>query len=61
MPPRVTPLPDEERRLDACSGNLEKEIMELKAKLAELEAALKTKTKATTAHQGGGQGGSPAA
>jgi hypothetical protein len=29
--------------------------------LAELEAALKTKTKATTAHQGGGQGGSPAA
>jgi hypothetical protein len=48
MLPRVTPLPDE-RRLDACSGNLEKDVMELKAKLEELEAALKTETKATIA------------
>jgi cell division septum initiation protein DivIVA len=33
----------------ACNETLEKEIKELKAKLAELDAALERKTKATTA------------
>jgi hypothetical protein len=47
--PKVTLLPDEELRLVASNATLAKEIKELKAKLTELEAALKRKTKATTA------------
>jgi hypothetical protein len=50
--PRVAPLLHEKERLEGHISALAKEICwnkELKAKIAELEAARKTKTKATTA------------
>jgi hypothetical protein len=47
-----TPCPthqsDEKKRLDACVAALERQIEELKAKVAELEAALERKAEATT-------------
>jgi hypothetical protein len=48
-PPRVTHPPIEKQRLDTCNANLEKQIKKLKAKTAELEAALERKAKATIA------------
>jgi hypothetical protein len=48
-PPCLTHLSDEKQRLDACEATLEKLIEELKAKKAELEAALEGKAEATTA------------
>jgi hypothetical protein len=39
-PPRLTRLSDEKQGLDACEATLEKQIEELKAKMAKLEAAL---------------------
>jgi hypothetical protein len=46
-PPHVTLLPDEKQRLEAHISALEKQNKEMKVKLAKLEAAQKTKTKAT--------------
>jgi predicted nucleic acid-binding Zn-ribbon protein len=45
-PPCLTHLSDERQRLDACEATLEKQIEELKAKMAELEAALEEKAEA---------------
>jgi hypothetical protein len=42
-------LPDEKRRLEARIATLEKQSKKLKAKMAELETAQKTKNKASTA------------
>jgi hypothetical protein len=39
---------DEKQRLDACEAAWERQIEELKAKVAELEAALQRKAEATT-------------
>jgi predicted RNase H-like nuclease (RuvC/YqgF family) len=39
---------DEKQRLDACEAAWERQIEELKAKVAELEAALERKAEATT-------------
>jgi hypothetical protein len=47
-PPRRTHQSDEKQRLDACEAAWESQIEELKAKVAELEAALERKTEATT-------------
>jgi hypothetical protein len=47
-PPCLTHQSDEKQRLDACVVALERQIEELKAKVAELEAALERKTEATT-------------
>jgi hypothetical protein len=47
-PPCLTHRSDEEQRLDACEAALEKQIKELKTKVAELEAALEEKAEATT-------------
>jgi hypothetical protein len=46
---RVTLLLNEKRRLEASNATLEKQVKELKAKMAELRAALERKTKATIA------------
>jgi hypothetical protein len=46
-PPCLTHQSDEKRRLGAEAA-LERQIEELKAKVAELEAALERKTEATT-------------
>jgi hypothetical protein len=46
--PRVILLPDEKRQVKACNATLEKQIKELKAKMALLEAALDRTMKATT-------------
>jgi TATA-box binding protein (TBP) (component of TFIID and TFIIIB) len=46
--PRVTLLLDEKRRLEGLILALGKEIEELRAPMAEMEAALERKTKATT-------------
>jgi hypothetical protein len=48
-PPCLTHQSDEKQRLDACETALEKQIEEMKAKMAELEAALEEKAEATTA------------
>jgi hypothetical protein len=48
-PPRLTHRSDEKKRLDACEANLEKQIEDLKAKMAELEASLEEKAEATSA------------
>jgi predicted RNase H-like nuclease (RuvC/YqgF family) len=48
-PPRLTHQSDEKQRFDACELTLEEQIEELKAKMAELEAALEEKARATTA------------
>jgi hypothetical protein len=47
-PPCLTHQSEEKQRLDACEVALEKQIKELKAKMAELEAALEEKAEATT-------------
>jgi hypothetical protein len=47
-PPCLTHLSVEKQRLDACEAAMEKWIEELKAKMAELEAALEEKAEATT-------------
>jgi len=47
--PRVALLLDEKRRLEGRILALEKEIEELRAPMAELEAALEREMKATTA------------
>jgi hypothetical protein len=47
-PPCLTHQSDEKQRLDACEAALERQIEELKAKVAELEAALELKAEATT-------------
>jgi hypothetical protein len=47
-PPCRTHQSDEKHRLDACVAALERQIEELKAKVAELEAALERKAEATT-------------
>jgi predicted nucleic acid-binding Zn-ribbon protein len=60
--PHVKPLLDEKQRLDRRILDLEEEIQELRAPIAELEAALERKAKATCNTRGGGQrGGRPAA
>jgi peptidoglycan hydrolase CwlO-like protein len=46
--PCLTYQYDEKQRLDACEAALERQIEELKAKVAELEAALERKAEATT-------------
>jgi predicted RNase H-like nuclease (RuvC/YqgF family) len=46
-PPCRTHQSDEKRRLDACVAALERQDEELKAKVAELEAALERKAEAT--------------
>jgi peptidoglycan hydrolase CwlO-like protein len=48
-PPCLTHLSGEKQRLDACEATLKNQIEELKAKMAELEAALEEKAEATTA------------
>jgi hypothetical protein len=45
-PPCRTHQSDEKQRLDVCVANLEWQNEELKAKVAELEAALERKTEA---------------
>jgi hypothetical protein len=47
-PPYLTHQSDEKGRLDACEAAWVRQIEELKAKVAELEAALERKTEATT-------------
>jgi hypothetical protein len=47
-PPCLTHQSDEKQRLDIREAALERQIEELKAKVAELEAALERKTEATT-------------
>jgi predicted phage tail protein len=47
-PPCLTHQSDEKQRLDACEAALEKQIKELKAKVAELGTALEEKAEATT-------------
>jgi hypothetical protein len=47
-PPCLTHQSDEKQRLDACEAALERQNEELKAKVAELEAALERKAEATT-------------
>jgi predicted RNase H-like nuclease (RuvC/YqgF family) len=47
-PPCRTRQSDEKQRLDACMAALERQNEELKAKVAELEAALERKAEATT-------------
>jgi chromosome segregation ATPase len=47
-PPCLTHQSDEKQRLDACEAALEKQIKELKEKVAELEATLEEKAEATT-------------
>jgi hypothetical protein len=47
-PPCRTHQSDEKQRLDVCVATLERQNKELKAKVAELEAALERKTEATT-------------
>jgi predicted RNase H-like nuclease (RuvC/YqgF family) len=47
-PPCLTHQSDEKQRLDACVAALERQIEELKAKVAELEAAPERKADATT-------------
>jgi hypothetical protein len=48
IPPCITHQSDEKQRLDACEAASEKQIKELKAKVAELEAALEEKAEDTT-------------
>jgi hypothetical protein len=47
-PPCLTHQSDEKQRLDACVAALERQVEELKAKVAELEAAPELKAEATT-------------
>jgi predicted RNase H-like nuclease (RuvC/YqgF family) len=47
-PPCLTHQSDEKQRLDACVAALERQNEVLKAKVAELEAALERKAEATT-------------
>jgi hypothetical protein len=47
-PPCLTHRFDEKQRLDACEAALERQIEALKARVAELEAALGRKAEATT-------------
>jgi predicted RNase H-like nuclease (RuvC/YqgF family) len=47
-PPCLSHQSDEKERLDACVAALERQIEELKVKVAELEAALERKAEATT-------------
>jgi predicted RNase H-like nuclease (RuvC/YqgF family) len=47
-PPYLTHQSDEKQRLDACVTAFERQNEELKAKVAELEAALERKAEATT-------------
>jgi chaperonin cofactor prefoldin len=55
-PAPLTHLSNEKQRLDACETTLEKQIEELKAKTAKLEAALEEKAGGHGCNtQGGGQ------
>jgi hypothetical protein len=47
-PPYLTHQSDEKQRLDACVAPWERQIKELKAKMAGLEATLELRAEATT-------------
>jgi peptidoglycan hydrolase CwlO-like protein len=49
-PPRLTHRSDDKKRLDACEATLEKQIEDLKAKMAELEASLEEKRRPRLQH-----------